>query len=225
MQRASNMFTADDRRRVAVAVAGTEGRTAAEIVPIVATESARYDRAEDLGGGLLGLSAMAAVWMFFQGENPAAGGWDGLALSVPPFVLVLTLVAGCVIGVILTARVAWLKRLFASRRRGERAVDERAAQLFFDQRVHHAPTGSGVLIYVSLFERRAAILADRTAFDVLGQKRIDEMCRWLSGDLKRGDVTGSLCTMIERLGDALAGDLPRADGDENELPDALITIG
>ena len=225
MQRASGMFTADDRKRIASAVADAERKTAAEIVPIVATESDRYDRAEDIAGLVVGVLAMGVAWQLFQGEDPARGGWDGLALRLPLYVLVLIMLAGFVLGAYAATRVAWLRRLFAGRRHRESAVDGRAAQLFFDQRIHHAPTESGVLVYISLFERRAAILADRTAFPVLGQERLDEMCAWLTGDLKRGDVTGSLCAMIERLGAILADDLPRGEGDQNELADALITIG
>jgi putative membrane protein len=225
MQRASKMFTTEDRRRITRAVADAESKTAAEIVPIVATESDRYDRAEDTVGVLAGIFAMAIAWQLFQGEDPARGGWDGLSLALPLPMLVLILLAGVVIGTVVAARVAWLRRLFANPRHREAAVDGRAAQLFSDRRIHHAPSESGVLVYVSLFERRAAILADRTAFDVLGQERLDALCDWLTGDLKRGDVTGSLCTIVERLGDALADDLPRSDADANELDDALITIG
>ncbi|MCP3904834.1 MAG: hypothetical protein GY715_14500 [Planctomycetes bacterium] len=224
MRSASSMFTSEDRRRIAGAVSEAETRTAAEIVPVVATASDRYDRAEDLAGLVLALVATGGVWALFQGEDPLRGGWDELSLRLPFFAIVLTAIAGFVVGALLAMRIAPLRRLFTTRRHRERAVDERAAQLFFDRRIHHAPTECGVLIYVSLFERRAAVLADRTVFGVLDQARVDELCVWLTGDLKRGDVTGSLMTIIQRIGAALAEELPRREGDENELSDALITI-
>ena len=46
----ANDFSDEQRRAVAQAVAEAEGKTSAEIVPVVATASGRYDRAEDIVG-------------------------------------------------------------------------------------------------------------------------------------------------------------------------------
>ena len=81
MKKASAHFNAEQRRQIAAAVAQAESRTSAEIVPIVATESGRYDRTEDLVGLVLGVLAMAAVWMLFQGEDPD-GGWEAFTPKV-----------------------------------------------------------------------------------------------------------------------------------------------
>ena len=101
-------------------------------------------------------------------------------------------------------------------------VDARAAQLFFDKRVHHTSAAGGVLIYLSLLERRAVVLADRRAFDALGQSAIDEICSQLTRDLKAGGVRAALEAAIQGTGVRLAGTLPRGADDRDELANALV---
>ena len=55
MKLASQIFNDQERKRVDDAVAQAEKRTSAEIVPVVATSSGRYDRAEDIVGLFVGL--------------------------------------------------------------------------------------------------------------------------------------------------------------------------
>jgi putative membrane protein len=105
-----------------------------------------------------------------------------------------------------------------------REVGSGSARIFHDRRIHHTRAASGVLLYVSLLERRAVVLADRGAFEALGQDSIDDVCRGLTEDLRRGDVPAALCASVRRLGELLGKKLPRGSADRNELADALITI-
>src|SRR5262245_45953471 len=115
MKRASQLFTDAQRQAVATAVTQAESRTAAEIVPVVATVSGRYDRAEDMAGLTLALFMFIAAWVVFQREDPAAGGWDGLPLTLNLAWLVGILVVGFIAGVLIAARVSWVRRLFTTR--------------------------------------------------------------------------------------------------------------
>jgi len=99
-----------------------------------------------------------------------------------------------------------------------------AKQIFFDQRVHHTKDAVGVLLYVSLFERMAAVMADERVMATLGQDRIDQICRELTGRLRRDEPIDALCATAESVGDLLAPDLPRRAGDSNDLPDALVVL-
>ncbi len=225
MIRATVHFNHARRRQVSAAVFDAESRTSAEIVPVVATASGRYDRAEDLVGLIAGIGAMTVTWAWLQRVDDSTGGWDGLPLTVPLPVLVLILIGGFVVGAIVASRVGWLRRLFVSRLQMATEVAERAAAIFHDSRVHHTGGEAGVLVYLSLFEQGAVILADRAAFEALGQETLDAICRELTAELRGGgDVTASLCATIRRLGDALAPKLPRRGNDRNELADALVTI-
>lgn len=226
MKRASRHFTDEDRRTIACAVAEAEARTSAEIVPVVATESGRYDRPEDLCGLTCSLGLFIIAWLLFQREDPTAGGWDGLPLTMQLPLLVIILLAGFLIGAIAATRIAWLRRFFTPRAMRRAEVMNRAQELFFDQRIHHTEAETGVLVFISLFERRAVVLADKAVLDALGPQTIETRCAELVRQLREGELVAGLCHTIERLGERLAETLPReldAD-DDNELSDALILV-
>jgi putative membrane protein len=100
-----------------------------------------------------------------------------------------------------------------------------ARHAFFDSRVHHAPSRSGLLLYVSLLEHEALILADQQVLKVLGQDKLNALCLELVNELKRGSrVADALCRAIAQAGDLLAGALPAPESNPNELPDALVIL-
>ena len=52
-------------------------------------------------------------------------------------------------------------------------VTGRARQVFFDSSICHTIGGTGLLIFVSMFERQAIILADQAVDERLGQPSLD----------------------------------------------------
>ena len=224
MKRASDQFTDAQRTEIARAVANVESKSTAEIVPIVTTASGRYDRAEDLAGFILALGAFILSWIFLQREDPTAGGWGGLPLTLQLPVLVLILIAGFAVGALICAHCSWLRRLLTPAQHLTDEVAGRAGQLFFDWRIHHTDADTGILIYISLFERRATILADKGVLDAVGPETITKACDDLTTDLRTNTVPAALKSSIARLGAQLAETLPRDGEDANELSDVLITV-
>lgn len=100
----------------------------------------------------------------------------------------------------------------------------RSRQVFFDGRVHHTAGRTGILIYVSLFERMAAVLADDAVIEKLGQATLDEMRDHLTASLSRQSLADAIFGTIAAASPKLADVLPRAEGDVNELPDALVVL-
>jgi putative membrane protein len=222
MPQAARLFSDADHRRVTEAVAAAETGTAAEIVPAVARASGRYDRPEDVVGLWFALAAIAVVYSVRPQHATEHGSWDTFPTLLHLAVLLGAGVLGFLSGVILAARVGWLRRLFTPRRQMTEEVATRAQQTFFDRRVHRTAGRGGVLIYISLFEHAAAIIADETALAKLGQATIDELCRDLTERLPRDGVIPALCHTITLAGERLAPVLPRLDNDHNELEDRLI---
>jgi uncharacterized membrane protein len=58
----------------------------------------------------------------------------------------------------------------------------------------------------------------------LGQTFLDEFCRELTSQLRRGSPTAAFCATIASAGGRLAAVLSRASDDVNELGDALVLI-
>ncbi len=220
----SEIFGDADRERVNQAIQEAESATSAEILPVVARSSGRYDRPEDIVGLWFAALAMIIVWLVFPLPRIEVGNWDAPAPVWQLVALLAGALVGFVAGAFVGGRVDWLRRLFTPRTQMREEVYGRAREVFFDKRVHHTGGGSGVLLYVSLFEHMAAVIADQSILDKLGQEHIDKLCRELTQRLHEGTVIDALCGTATSLGRRLAPLLPRAEDDVNELSDALVVI-
>ena len=224
MQRPSQLFNASDRQQVEQAVAAAESHTSAEIVAAVAGASGRYDRPEDIIGLWTGLIFMCVTWALWTVEVPEQGSWGEKSAVLQLIAMVLAVVLGFIVGAVVGSRVGWLRRLFTPHREMHAEVWSRARQVFFDRRVSRTAGRSGLLIYVSLYERMAAVVADDAVFDKLGPKALDELCSQLTAQLRHGTPTAAFCATIAAAGQRLAPVLPRAADDVNELGDALVLL-
>lgn len=224
MRRASANFSDNEKAQVVKAVAEAESNTSAEIVPAVATASGRYDRAEDIIGLWLGAILAVIVWLLSQGADVGKPDWGFSLRRLELPAILVALAVGFFIGAVVASRVGWLRALATPRRQMRAEVDARARQLFFDSRVHHTSRASGLLIYVSLFERMAAIIGDKTVIEKLSLPAIEELCGELTRSLKSGDITTAICSTVKAAGERLASVLPREAGDVDELPNSLVLI-
>jgi putative membrane protein len=225
MKRAADFFTPEERDRISKAVLEAEKQTSGEIVPVVATASAHYHRAEDVGGLLFSLAALTLSWLYFQRVLPAHGDWEHgykLTLGLGPILLIL--VAGFITGVGITSRVAWLRRLLATRREMRREV-ERAAQAAFGRfRIGRAARGTGVVLYVSLFERMVCVLGDEVIGAKLDQRIWDEIHSTVASGLRHGHPSETFCQAIAQCGQLLGQHFPRHPSQTHDLSNQLRII-
>jgi putative membrane protein len=224
MTKASQLFSDEQRTAIDKSVAEAESKTSAEVVPVVTSSSGRYDRAEDIVGLWCALLAVIALWLLLPRPASEPGDW-GVASSYWPLVsLVIGFVAAFIGGTVAGGKVGWLRRLFTPKRQMEEEVASRAREVFFDKRVHHTDGGTGLLIYVSLFERMATVIADEQVLQKLGQPALSELCTELTEALRVGHPADAVCKVIQDVGDRLALVLPRSEDDANQLSNALVTI-
>lgn len=218
------MLTEAERASLTKAVARAESMTNAEFVPVIARESGRYDRAEDIAGLWGAMIVTAAMLWFWPAESTEHGSWG----PDPRYLLIgrilAGMVAGFLVGVFLSHRIKTLRRLFVPRREVDEEVSRSARMVFFDQRIHHAPGRAGLLIYVSVFEHRAFLLADERLLAACGQAQLDEWCQRLTSQLKTTSIANAITSLLEHASAQLAATLPRSSDDCNELSDAVIVI-
>jgi putative membrane protein len=225
MPRATTYFTSEQRKAIESAVAEAENMTSAEIVPVVAAASGRYDRPEDIVGLFLGVVLMGIAWGVLPGNAPTlTGSWESIAVPYHLPALILAMVLGYAVGAYIASRVEWLRMLFTPSNQMRDEVNARARQVFFDDRVHHTAGATGVLFFVSLYERTAVILADATITERLGQTTLDEICADLVRGIKDGDIATALRDSILKAGGKLRAVLPRESDDINELADTLVLL-
>lgn len=218
---ASRLFTEEDRKAISSAVADAEKRTSAEIVPVVATTSDSYERAEDLIGLGAALVAVASTWTQFQSLRPSAD-WEGDPELVVHLPIVLgVFVAGWCLGVLLARLLPWLKRLAVSRRKMTARVLIAAHHAFDALHARDTAEATGVVIFVSLFERRVCIWADRAISEKIPESAWKEACELLMRALAAGKHREGFTQAIQKMGEILAKDFPIKPGDVNELSNEL----
>ena len=224
MKRASQLFNEEQASRINRAVQEAESCTSAEIVPVVATASGRYDRPEDIVGLWLAVITAAIVYLAFPQVREAEGSWGGIHPAWKLVAVLAGIVVGFVAGAVAATHIGWLRRLCTSRRQMRDEVERGARGAFFDNRIHRTAGATGLVVYVSLYERMATVVADETVTEKLGQAALDELCTALTSGLKAGRFTDAICETLRAAGERLGQVLPRADDDVNELPDALVTV-
>ncbi|MBX3180618.1 MAG: hypothetical protein KF886_25005 [Candidatus Hydrogenedentes bacterium] len=223
MQKASTYLSKEALGRVEAAVVDAEKKTSVEIVPVIAAASGRYDRAEDLVGLWLGAVLMVVAWQIWPAPERDPGDWGGGLFPLAYVLWLVALIAGFVGGAVIASRTGWLRRLVTPKREMTEEVRRRAREAFFDQRIHHTAGATGVLVYVSLFERTVCILADASVMKVLPEGEVDRLCAALTAKMKTAPADG-LVETIASLGEILSGPLPRAEDDVDELENAVVLI-
>jgi len=211
--------------RVNRAVAAAEAKTRAEILPVVARSSGRYERAADLVGLWFGWIAAGVAWWLFQGIGPS-GSWDGtLGLRLGFWVIVGIFLAGFIAGVVVADRVPRLRQLFVSRREIEERIIASAKSVFFDRRVHRTSGGTGILLFLSVLERRVAVLADDAIADQLSEKALEEIRDEVIAGLRDGGIADGLVRGADRVGNLLGAALPAGDERIDEVPSEVVVLG
>jgi len=223
MQSAFDYLTDDQQNQVEQAVVEAEQRTACEIVPVLSTSSGRYDRPEDIVGLWFTVITALCLWYYFP-KNTGQGDWSGFPVQIELLFATLLLIIAFIMGAIAGSRISWLRRLFTPRQQMQDEVAARAREIFFDKRVHHTDGGTGILLYISLFEHMAVALADQAIIDKLGQSFVDQICQQLTQGLHSGNATAAICEVIKEIGEQASTALPRAEDDQNELHDVLVLI-
>lgn len=208
MKAANDFFSEEERARIESAVRRAEKRTSGEIVPMVVDESYDYPRAEILGSGFFSLAAAASLsWAFFDESL-----WHFLwlfALCYFPFKLLIR-------------NLPPLRRRLIHPDEISEEVAEKAALSFLEQGLHHTRDETGILILISLFERRVHVLADRGINSIVPANDWDGVVQTITEGIQRGEACDALCLAIETCGRLLEGHFPVKADDTDELPN-LVT--
>jgi putative membrane protein len=135
-------------------------------------------------------------------------------------IAIVLVLASFGVGALLSAAATGLRRLFVSRKLMDASVHTAARARFIDQGISVTRARTGVLVYVSLFERRVEIVADiGIPVDRLGD-RWNQVVR--SIDAAARDGVDPFLTALQTLGPLLAEAVPRSADDVNELPDDMV---
>lgn len=223
------MVGVDDagRRLVSEAVRAAEGETSGEIVTVVTEQSDKYHDAAIQYAVLvmfLALAVYASFPHFYERLIvTATGGWDvpdtGTLLLIVMVALALKYLGTRLLLAWMPLRV-WLVPKTTKRRR----VRRRALELFKVGAEARTVGRTGILIYLSMREHMAEIVADEAIHAKVPEERWGEAMAALVAEVKQGRVAEGMAAAVAQVGAILREGLPRLDGDINELPDRMIEL-
>lgn len=201
-------FSETDKAAISAAIKSAEAKTAGEIAVMVVDQSDTYPEGMILGGVMVGALLALAVTDFL--------GYDSQWLYVPSAV-----VCTIFVGVSLKFMPSLL-RLFIPSDRLEAMVRRRAEHAFFEKGLHRTRDASGVLFFLSCFERKVWVLADYGIYVKIKPETLQAHADNVVQGIKNGVQAQALCTEIALVGDVLAQHFPIQSDDTNELPDEVI---
>jgi putative membrane protein len=200
-------FTKEQYQAIADAIRAAEQQTCGQIICVLARSSSAYAHIPILWASAL---ALITPWPLI----------DFTPWSVQRIFLVQ-------LGVFLIAALlfSWMPlRLLLVPRAAQRTRAHHAAiEQFVVRRVAHTRNRCGILIFVSLAEHYARIIADDGIAQKVSNSEWQAAIDALVNDMRSGDIAAGFIAAIARCGAVLAVHAP-PDGSANELPDRLYVM-
>lgn len=204
----------EDHARIAAAIRDAEKRTSGEIFAVVARASDDY----------FYVSAMlSALWAIAIGAALALISW-WFQLFVSPVLLMAMVCASLLVFLAMFHYFPDKRLAFIPRSVGYKRASSNAVRQFLAHGIHGTNDRSGVLLFVSLAERYAEVVADAGINERVEQSEWNTMVEVLIEHAANDDLANGFLQAIDQAGDLLAQHFPPIEGDDNELEDKLIEI-
>lgn len=201
-------ISAQDRDRVASAIRAAEAKTAGEIVCVLAKSSSL---ATALPVMIAAVVALALPWLL-------------VASSAMPVDRILTLQVVAFIGLVMVLSLPRIRAALIPRK-ARRAIAHRAAlEQFALYGIARTKDRCGILIFVSLAERYARIVADEGIAAHVPQAEWQAAVDALTAHMRDGRIADGFIAAIQSCGEHLARHFPRGTAERNELPDRIYVI-
>lgn len=229
-------LTSEQLQALEAAVRAAETRTTGEIYCVVAEESADY-HATPLAWAA-GVALLAPALLLLAGVQVTApdisafGGWTaaqvedvGEATVRAALLGTLALQAVLFVATLFLVAIPPVRRALTPSGMKRDRVRQRAEEQFLSKNLHATRDRTGVLIYVSLAERMAELIADYGIHAKAADGVWDAAMAALVAELKQGRPADGFTRCIGLCADVLAEHFPARPGDNpNELPDAVVVL-
>jgi putative membrane protein len=217
-----------DREKISAAITAAEAKSNGEIVAVVTPISDPYHDVA-LHWALIPLFAVLAwaawrptalVWWF----DFLFGGWSPDPTMSQLLTLLMVFAALKFTIALLILKWMPLRLALTPPATKHRRVRRRAVAIFKAAAERRTAGRTGILVYLSMAERRAEIVADEAILKVTDEHTWGEAMASLVGEVRQCRPAEGIVAAIERVGAVLAEHFPRSADDINEIPDKLIEL-
>ena len=202
-------FTSEEKAKIEQAIREAELTSKGEVVAVIVADSNHYPEAAIMGAGFAAsVISLAAAKLFF-----ASSLWHFILLQILLFFPLRYLFD----------QSPFLKALFIGPRLKRERVRQRALQAFHERELHKTRYRTGVLFFLSIYERTVWVLADKGIYEKIQQETLESFAGAVSQGMKEGRGCDALCRAIRDTGTLLSRHFPSVHGDVNELSNEVIT--
>lgn len=207
-------LTPQEHDRVAAAIRAAEKRTAGEIICVLAqrSDSYFYPAAFVLTLAMLLASLVAALVI------------DRLWITVPLWQFAAAQALALATALALTGWWPALRVRFVPKSLRYRRAHRNAISQFLAHNIHVTENRTGVLIFLSLAERYAEIVADEGINARVPQDKWNTIVADLVAHAAGGEIASGFLGAITVAGEILAAEFPPVGERNNELHDHLVEI-
>ena len=217
----------EDHASVSAAIAEAEAKSDGEIIAIAADQSDSY---HDVGLHYAVLVLFLVLAFFAAWPHQLELWWTRLMgwTAEPSLRELLTLLLGFALlkFLIVLFLMKWmpLRLALTPGSTKTRRVRRRAVMLFKAGGERRTVGRTGILIYLSMGERRAEIVADEAITKVTTPETWGEAMAALITEVKAGRPGEGIVAAVALIGEVLAEHFPKSSTDTNEIPDKLIQL-
>lgn len=223
-----SQMTEADHALVTAAVAAAEQHTSGEIVTIVTELSDHYEDIAIAWATVLAFVALATYATFpdfYMGLiDGVLGGWGHEYRTAEYGAILLTAVALKWIGSWLILKWIPLRLALTPKAKKLARVRARAISLFKVGTEAKTVGRTGVLLYLSMKEHRAEIVADEAIASKVAPEIWGDAMIALLDHVKAGNLGAGVAAAVSQMGVVLAEHFPKGSENPNELPDRLIEL-
>ncbi|MDL2340462.1 MAG: hypothetical protein QFB89_03955 [Pseudomonadota bacterium] len=217
-----------DHDKVSAAIAAAEAHSDGEIVAVATPISDSYH--DSALHWAIAAMILVLTWAAWRPDwlgwwyTTLLGGWraDPTLGQLLTFLMVLAVLKFS--AVLLILRYRPLRLALTPGTTKHRRVRRRAVVVFRAAAERRTVGRTGILIYLSMAERRAEIVADEAILAVTDDKTWGEAMTALLTEVREGRPADGICAAIGIVGKVLADHFPHTGDDRNEIPDKLIEL-
>jgi len=202
------MISQADRERIADAIRVAEAKTSGEIFCVIARHASDYR--------LVPLAWAAAVALVVPAPLIYFTLWPASVIYVVQLVVFIAAALGL--------SLPDVRFHIVPRRTQHERAHLQAMQQFLAHGLHHTKNRTGVLIFASVAERYAEIVADAGINEKVTPHVWDQAIAALIAGIKQGRAGDGFVAAIEQCGAVLVEHLPPGALDRDELPNKLVEI-
>jgi putative membrane protein len=198
-------FDDTERAPFAACVKEIENTSVAELVLVVRARSGSYRHADYLCGAFLAFAGL--IFLLFS------------PVDFHPIWVLIDVVLLFILGAFLSSRSNAIRRLLTRSEFRERNVRTFAAAMFYEAGIANTIAETGILVYLSLLERRLELIADRGVLKAVPSLEWNQQLFEFHEAARRADAD-ELLEALRNLSARLAKFLPATGENPNELADA-----